>query len=218
MHQVLERQLRRLADAHVLEALVLARCVADLRPALFRPVGGDGCDRIPDRVVAGRMAREVALAAVQELGPRADQVRRGSRPARLDRSSCRRAGSRGRRGRSSPGDQLMPQSSSCESRPRPAGEGRLDDPRHAVVDAGDHLVAEGVGSPPQRSKARCDVVPAERAERFRLDRPRRRLHRRQQAADEVMVELVAVPLQQAVQRRALEVRPLRARPCAWRCR
>ena len=75
-HEILERQLRRaLLDAHLLEALLLARLVADLGLALFRPVGGDELDRLPDGAEAGRVSREAALAAIEELGPRADQVR-----------------------------------------------------------------------------------------------------------------------------------------------
>jgi hypothetical protein len=74
-HQVLERHLPHLLVPHALQPSSFSIPVADLRPSLLCPVGGDELDRFLDRLVAGRVPREAALAAIDELGTRTDQVR-----------------------------------------------------------------------------------------------------------------------------------------------
>jgi hypothetical protein len=76
-------------------------------------------------------------------------------------------------------------------------------PRHAIGSALDGPVSEGLEIGAAVLEAARYGVVAERAEGVRLDRPRGRLHCRQQSVDQIVIELHPA-VHEAIERRALK--------------
>ena len=190
--------------AHPLQALRLQGLAPGLSLPLLVPIFRDDADRLVHRIPAGRRAGQHCLAAVEELGPRADQVR--EQQDRLIGAAVHVAELTGEHegvmatleGRRPVDAADHPSGRGA----RPEGEGGLCDPRHASRDALDGLVTESLGIAVISGERLANIVRADRAQLVRPDRSRGGRHGGEQAPGGAVVEVEAV--QQAGQRRALE--------------